>query len=281
MVSPVLWEHVAQVRFLPPRPRFLLKVHSVDYIIKHNLYFCMNDRYQLLLDKSKNNYFSPHELENFISKEEINYCIDIYNELPKFEPASHARATRKDYLMHSEHDKRMQNLFLPKLQKFFPGQRIVVDGGNFTYWHQPVGIHTDGYQFAYKTKEDIVNFNHVLGSAVLIPLETDTHLGTPKTVFFNQTLFGGDYNFTDHNKDTIGLAVDNFTFKEFEYTNETQKLLSHIPKEELYGFSIEKIIPWKYGNALVWHRAQFHSSSSFVGFNNKLHLVFFIYNAQQ
>jgi hypothetical protein len=175
----------------------------------------------------------------------------------------------------------MQNLFLPKLKKFFPNQTLVIDGGNFTCWHQPVSIHTDGYQLGYKTVEDIVANNHVLGSAVLVPLDTDTHQGTPKTVFYNQTLFGSDYNFSNHNKDTFGSTVDHFTFKDFEYTDETEKLLSHIPKEKLYGFSVEKIIPWKYGNALVWHRAQFHSSASFVGFNNKLHILFFVYNTQQ
>lgn len=240
----------------------------------------MNNLYQDLLDKSRHSYFSPYELENFISQEEINYCVALYNELPVFEPASHARATRKDYLMHSEHDKRMQDLFFPKLQKFFPNKKIVVDGGNFTCWHQPVSIHTDGYQLDYKSVEDIVKHNHVLGSAILIPLGTDTGQGVPKTVFFDQTLFGGDYNFKNHNKDAVGLSIDRFTFKDFEYTEETQQLLSHIPKEKLYGFSVEKVIPWKYGNAVVWHRAQFHSSSTFVGFNNKLHILFFVYDSQ-
>lgn len=238
----------------------------------------MNNCYQSLLDKSKSNYFLPYELENFISKEEIKYCINLYNELPVFESASHSRATRKDYLMHSDHDKRMQNLFLPKLRKFFPDQNLVIDGGNFTCWHQPVGIHTDGYQFSYNSVEDIVARNHVLGPAVLVPLDTDTHLGTPKTVFFDQTFFGGTYNLGNYNKDKIGTEVENFTFEEFEYTDETQKLLSHIPKDQLYGFSTKKIIPWKYGNAIVWHRAQFHSSSSFVEYNNKLHIVFFLYD---
>jgi hypothetical protein len=240
-----------------------------------------NDSYQSLLDKSRNNYFLPYEIENFLSEEEVKYCIDIYNELPVSESASDNWVTRKDYLMHNEHDKRMQDLFYPKLQKFFPDQNLVVDGGNFSFWHRPSVNHTDGYHFFYYKVEDIVARNNVLGPVILIPLDTDTHLGTPNTVFFDQTFFGGNQTVFRRIEDSFGANVDNFTFKEFEYTDETQKLLSHIPKEDLYGFSVKKAISWKYGNALVWHRAQFHSSSKFVEFNSKLHILFFLCAKQE
>lgn len=234
-------------------------------------------QYQNLLEESRNNYFSPYEARNFISQEEVNHCIEIYNELPIFEPASHARATRKDYLMYNEHDQRMQRIFLPKLKNLFPDKKIVIDGGNFTYWHQPVSLHTDGYQHDYIGVQEVVKHNRVLDAAVLVPLDTDTHLGSPRTIFYNQTFFGGGQNFAvQQPNDSIGKSIDHFTFKDFEFDEESSSLLSHIPKENLYGFSVEKVIPWTTTSAVVWHRAQFHSAANFVGFNSKLHLIFFL-----
>jgi len=155
----------------------------------------MTTDYQILLEKSKSCYLPPHEIENFITKDELEFCINLYDELPVFQPASHERATRKDYLMHDEHDKRMQEMFLPKLQSINPNKKITIDGGNFTEWHQPVKIHTDGYQLGYKKIDDFVSSDAILGLAVLIPLKTDTGKGIPNTIFFDQTYFGENIDY--------------------------------------------------------------------------------------
>jgi hypothetical protein len=236
----------------------------------------MNKNYNSLIKVSKELFFHPYEIKNFISQDELQTCINIYDELPIFEPASHERATRKDYLMFSENDKRTYNIFMPKFQALFPDKKINIDGGNFTTWHKPVSIHSDGYQFEYKDIDNIVENQQVLGCAVLVPLRTDTG-GTPNTVFFNQTRAGKavDYGtILDHTYSE--LDIENFTHCEFNNNDNTHQLISHIPIDKLFGYSIDTILPWNFGSALIWHRSQFHCASIFNGFNSKLHLIFFI-----
>jgi hypothetical protein len=235
----------------------------------------MSKSFNELIEQSKSVYLNPHKIENFINEEELAVCLKIFDELPVFEPASHARATRKDYLIYSETDSRIKDIFLSKLQDLFPDKKIVVDGGNFTLWHRPVGLHSDGYQFAYKNVDAIVRNRQALGFAVLIPLSTDTGIGTPKTVFFNQTRFGEECSHAiDPDAMKTGKGIDKFTHREFNIDD--YESMDHIPVEKLYGFSVEQVIPWSIKSAIIWHRAQFHCASNFVNYKNKLHLIFFI-----
>ena len=227
-----------------------------------------------LIDQSKQVYQLPYAIENFVTQQEIDRCIALYNKLPVFEPASHASATRKDYTMFDEKISIVQNIFLDKLANLFPDKDIVIDGGNFTYWHNPVPIHTDGYQTQYKPADS------TLGFAVLVPLCTDTGQGTPNTVFFDQIKFGpgvavgSKVGFTNERFDPEG--IDNYTYKPFDKSDPRYTMLDFMKDEWLDGFSVQSIIPWHVGSAIIWHRSQFHCATKFVEFNSKLHLVFFV-----
>jgi hypothetical protein len=237
----------------------------------------MTKHYHNLINDSKKEFVHPYEIPNFISQDEIKICQNIYSEMPVFSPASHERATRKDYLMHSDTDKRMQDIFMPKLQAITPDKQISIVGGNFTTWHKPVIIHTDGYQLRYNDITSVLKKQQVLGLAVLVPLGTDTNKGTPSTVFFEQQHFGEERNYSNHSEILkSGKDIENFTHQKFDTNNLNSHLLDHNSQEQLFGFSVEKVIPWKFGSAIVWHRAQFHCSSTFDQFNSKLHLIFFI-----
>jgi hypothetical protein len=235
----------------------------------------MNEKFENLLTLSRALNIDTTSIANFISQSEINDCIKIYNELPIFDPATYDRATRKDYLMTNQDNTFIHDLFLPKLQKLFPDTELLIDGGNFTTWHVPVNPHTDGYQLEYKSMDDFVKQQSVLGPAVLVPLSTDTGKGTPHTVFFNQTIYG-PAAFSERWSQTHNNLGDNFTNQPFDKTDAEYEKLNHIPDELLYGLSIEKVLPWEMGSAIVWHRSRVHASTKFVDFNSKLHLIFFI-----
>lgn len=234
----------------------------------------MTKSFQDLIEASKKMYCAPYEVKNFISPEELATCISIYNELPVFQPASHERAIRKDFLMYSETDNRMKDIFLPKLQGLFPDNQVVVDGGNFTTWFKPVTVHTDGYQYEYKDTSTVIKNQQTLGYAVLVLLSTDTKQGVPATAFFDQTAFGGALS--PINDFRSGDGIDNFTSREFDTNDLNYQYVSHNPIEKLFGFTLNRVIPWQYGSAIIWHRAQFHCATNFVNFNSKLHLIFFL-----
>lgn len=145
----------------------------------------MNKEFENLLAVSRSLKSDTDKVDGFITAGEIEDCIKIYNSLPVFAAATHNRATRKDYMMMDTTNTFMRDLFYPKLQKLFPNEELIIDGGNFTTWHVPVNPHTDGYQIEYKSVDDIVRDKSVLGYAVLVPLSTDTGNGLPHTVFFN------------------------------------------------------------------------------------------------
>ena len=232
--------------------------------------------YKELLQKSKEIYQPPHKVENFMTADELEYCKNLYTELPVFEAATHNRATRKDYLMHNVDDPRMSDLFLPKLQKLFPGKKLVIDGGNFTDWHEPVKIHTDGLQLQYSSEQWYEDSQQVLGFAVLVPLTTNTGSGVAKTMFFDQCYRGKHITpgriLEIPNNPLDGL--EGYTNQEFQgdYTG-----LDHNGLDQLYGFSLYKGLDWTYCDALVWHRSQFHCAENYTHeYTSKQHIIFLV-----
>ncbi len=233
----------------------------------------MNKEFENLLAVSRSLVSDTATVDGFITPGEIEDCIKIYNSLPVFAAATHNRATRKDYMMMDTTNTVMRDLFYPKLQKLFPNEELIIDGGNFTTWHVPVNPHTDGYQLEYKSVDDIVRDKSVLGYAVLVPLSTDTGKGLPHTVFFNQQLYGKNIVW---NKTADFELVDKFTNMPFDKTHPEYEKLNHLPDELLHGLTVEKVLPWQPGCAIIWHRSRVHGSTRFVDFNNKLHLIFFL-----
>lgn len=229
----------------------------------------MKKTFQELLELSATLAEHSRQIDDFISDSEHKILCDLYDQLPVFEPASHERATRKDHLMNHSSNKITQDIFLPKFQKLWPDQEIIVGGGNFTTWHSPVQPHTDNFQLQYMSIETIENSQEISGFALLVPLRTDTGEGHPHTITFNQFY---------HGPCTIELPNDaiNHTNQPFDKNSEHYPLLDHVPDQRLYGLSIDQIHPWKKNSAIIWHRAQYHCSGKFIGFNNKLHLIFLL-----
>lgn len=233
----------------------------------------MNKKYAELLSASRELYAPPKQVDNFISNEELKKCIDVYNSLPVFAPTTHNRATRKDYLMTDTTNSVMQDMFLPKFQQLFPDKEIIIDGGNFTNWHDPVKPHTDGYQMQYKSIDSLVNDNSILGFAVLVPLSTDTNQGIPKTIFYHQRFFGEAFSWGDISSSS---TIENYTGIPWDAKVSNSDLVDFVPQDMLHGYSIESVLDWNFGSAIIWHRSQVHSSAKFKDFNSKLHLIFFL-----
>lgn len=229
---------------------------------------------------SKDLYFEPFVIKEFITPEEHEFCLKTFDESVQFDPATHGKAIRKDSQMHADFGpSRFKDIFLPKLDSMFETKSTCV-GSNFTQWNSPVPIHTDGYQLPYVSVGETEQNEEILGFAVIVPLRTDTGKGNPTTVMFNQTLYGGGGNFGGpaHPKDSekitdLGL-IEQYTNKAFDKTDPNYHYIDHLSDERLHGFSIDRVFNWNMRDAIVWHRSQFHCSSKFVGFNNKTHLVF-------
>lgn len=215
----------------------------------------------------------PYCIDNFISEEEHRILCDLYDSLPVFEPSSHKRATRKDYLMFSEYVDTTQKIFYSKLQNLWPEYEVVVDGGNFTDWHSPVAPHSDNYQLQYTDLQQIEKKQEIASYAVLVPLRTDTGHGQPYTLFFDQYYYGHSIVCgVDPTPDNVVA----FTDAPFDKNSKYYPLIDYVPDKSLHGLSIQSVLPWTNRSALIWHRAQIHCASKFHGYNSKLHLIFLL-----
>lgn len=239
--------------------------------------------YDKLMARAERHYQDPFMVEDFISPEQVKKMIDLYHKLPVLDAATHSRAIRKDSLMYSDKIKLTQDIFLDKIHGLFPDKKVIIDGGNFTCWNQAVGLHTDGYQQNYTTikdlthiynpKEEILKANKVPAYTIVVPLETDTGEGQPYTLTFHQKYFGRNRNISDVQEGT--REIIGYTDQPFDKTHPDYPLIDFHSDSDLHGYTIQNVFPWKPGRAIVFNRGQFHSAANFVGYNTKLHLLFF------
>ena len=215
------------------------------------------------------------QFANFLSNAELNQVIDFYNSLPVSTEYSSLKNQRK--LMHYDNSDYplMKSIIGPKLQDLFP--RCTVVNSTFTNWTTPVEVHTDAWQ----PNED--QENQELGYAVLVPLQIKPETHIASTVIFDQYCDGPTNTLEDIR------AQESWNISEFANTNKIQnisnkelnkdlheQLLSHCDYAPIRNFSIQAIYNWIPGSAIIWHRKYYHSSTSFVDIDSKLHAIFLI-----
>ena len=219
-----------------------------------------------------------YKIENFLSESEVNTVCAFYDRLPYSEEFSSSLNRRK--LMHYDNPSMpfLKNIFEPKLQKLYPGG--LVSACTFTDWHNPVEIHTDGWQ----PQEDQTRN---MGYAVLVPLRLNPANAQSSTIIFDQRSAGptvtlrvqredASWNVAEHispddsrieNKSSAGVEVD-FYEQHLRHTDEPSML---------DNFSVSGVYSWSPGCAIVWDRSYFHTSSSFdTTLKSKLHAIFFV-----
>jgi hypothetical protein len=219
-----------------------------------------------------------YKIENFLSESEVNTVCAFYDRLPYSEEYSSSLNRRK--LMHYDNPSMpfLKNIFEPKLQKLYPGG--LVSACTFTDWHNPVEIHTDGWQ----PQEDQTRN---MGYAVLVPLRLNPANAQSSTIIFDQRSAGptvtlrvqredASWNVAEHispddsrieNKSSAGVEVD-FYEQHLRHTDDPSML---------DNFSVSGVYSWSPGCAIVWDRSYFHTSSSFdTTLKSKLHAIFFV-----
>jgi hypothetical protein len=221
-----------------------------------------------------------YKIENFLTETEVNTVCAFYDRLPYSDEYSSSLNRRK--LMHYDNPGMpfLKNIFEPKLKQLYPDG--VVSACTFTDWHQPVEIHTDGWQ----PQEDQ---SRSMGDAVLIPLRLDPVTANSSTIIFNQRSPGPTVTLKEQHPDAntlwnvsehISPTDDRIEHKSDQGVSQEfiQEHLQHIDDTGmLRNFSVSGVHAWSPGCAIVWDRSYFHTSSSFdASLKSKLHAIFFI-----
>jgi hypothetical protein len=217
----------------------------------------------------KNLLSEPVSLENFLSDEEINSLIDIFektsNESKIFKNTGPI-TLNIDFTI--EPFKSLLNRFAPVLGDFD------LISGFYFYTDYPHIIHNDD-SFELPTTF----------KGITLPLRFRGSKKYPYLCFFHQYYLNGPAKFVKGEKELPEFYNKNIS----DYTeikNKSIKIfpkiihdmyLSHLKYEWLDELSFDRALPWKPGNALIFNSVQLHSASNFLkqGITDKLGISIF------
>lgn len=218
-----------------------------------------------------------YKLENFLNEDEVDAVCQFYDSLPYSDEYSSPANRRK--LMHYDDEKItfLKDLFDEKLKSLYNGGKV--SACTFTEWHDPVEVHTDGWQ----PQEDK---SRRMGYAVLVPLRLDPHDAEASTIIFSQRHDGPTLTLKEHKEDDSWNVAEHIDPTDNRIENKIkngiddelyEKHLKHVEPNILTNFAINAVHDWTLGSAIVWDRSYFHTSSSFENkLKSKLHAIFFI-----
>lgn len=217
------------------------------------------------------------KIPGFLTPREVAATNFYYDKLPDSPEYSSSLNRRKlSHYMHPEAN--FENaLFGPKLREAFPTGTVT--SAAFTNWVKPVEIHTDSWQPHEDRSLD-------MGWVVLVPLRVTPTSARTATIIFDQWTEEGTTSLANYTQDEAWniaeyVSPDDGRIQNKQPTNMSpdwlRDNLPHIDDPEMVrNFTVGGIYPWVLGDAIVWDRRYFHTSSGFDGLESKLHAIFFV-----
>jgi len=223
-------------------------------------------RTQEQINLIKQHIGDPYSVEQFVSEEDINELIEIYNQGSKtFKNTGPVTLDIKNYID------------LPVFQRVLAGIKteigeFEVTAGLFFKTDYPHVIHND----------DTFELPDTVYKAITIPLAVEG-TGIPKLCFFDQCYFHGPAKFFngDNNIPTY------YNQQVYDYTNvdrvvdqsfiDQHQYFTHLKPRWLQGLSLHSAIDWIPTQAIIFDSVRLHCASDFrqLGIKSKLGLSIF------
>ena len=211
------------------------------------------------IDKIKKFESKPIIVNNFLSRDEVKYFQDLYNELPIEIDNKRQKIVKKKWSV--EFEKELQKKYSQKLKEIIGDFEMdnpkTKEGseslGLFQESHMPVTLHVDtGFDFEKKIYKQ-----------TLLPLSN-----TGETVIFKNRFYGCSTTFSIDPKELSAKGYNKRSsehlnlYGNHEFNNEIHsKYLTHEDINNLKGLEVELIFEWKIGDLLIFDRSQLHCSS--------------------
>ena len=211
------------------------------------------------------------EITNFISDDELQKVKKVMSSLPKNDTgATYFGSIGEGHQLMSWFEK----IFLHKIREFFDPQVKLLFGG-YCNEIKPFGIHSDYYH--KRVGEPYM--------AILVPISVDETLEKmhlSKTIIFNQEDTYVDDKSHDQRRNSRKPKDFLTTVLENNSSSMHEEELSHCDQADLERLTIDKVIPWVYGNAIYWDEKKLHCSNNFhkQGINNKQHIIMHTYKEE-
>lgn len=225
--------------------------------------------------KIKSQIEDPRVVENFLSQEEVNYLIDLYEQIDELSDRKIKKNTGPVTLdIGPLLNDRIISLIMQRVKEKIG--EFEMTAGFFFKTDYPHIIHND----------DTFELPDTVYKAITIPLKVyGQNLGYPSLCFFDQLYFHGPAKFfkgeefipTYYNtqiydyRDVCGLkqdAVDETLYK---------KYFTHLERSWLEGLSLHSVVKWMPTSAVIFDSVRLHCASDFrkVGIEAKLGISVF------
>ena len=231
------------------------------------------------LEKIKSLEGNPKIIRNFLTLNEIDLFLKLYNDLPVAVNNLKQKVIKKRWL--SGYGKELEKILRERIKNeigdFQMDNLNELDGteclGLFQESFNPIGLHVDGG----------FNLEDVIFKQTLLPL---SKFG--ETVIFKNRFYGVSTNFTKDKNELMENNPENskkgknarsdehlnmFSDKPFD-KDKYNEYLKHENIENLKGLEIELIYKWNLGDLLIFDRTNLHCSSSNIK-NKKIGLTTF------
>jgi hypothetical protein len=241
-------------------------------------------RTQSQIDNIKSRIIDPYLIEDFLSSEEVEYLVGIFEAHSDNEADPHQRKVYKNTgpvtldLRPYINDPTISNI-LKKLQSNIGPYEITA--AFFFRTNFPHIIHND----------DLFQLPNGIYRGITLPLKFNRKTESseiPKLCFFDQFYFHGPSKFfkgsegknipTYYNQLLYDYSDVDGVLNYNAISEETrQQLLSHLESQWLEGLSLHSVLPWNIGSALIFDSTRLHTASDFrkLGIESKLAISIF------
>jgi len=229
------------------------------------------------IDNIKKNFSDPYIVENFLTQNDINHLIDLYENGTPVQPKVYKNTGPITLNITNYLDDNVVMDIINRL-KIMIGDFDITAG--FWFWTDyPHIIHND----------DLFQLPDTMYKGITIPLMLDNDSNSselPKLCFFEQCYFHGPSKF--FNGDT---EVPTFYNKQiYEYSEVDgildydaiddklyQEYFTHLKRKWLKGLSFKSALPWKPGSCIIFDSVRLHCASDFrkLGYVSKMGISIF------
>lgn len=224
------------------------------------------------IDKIKSQVSPPFEVKELLTNDEVKHLIDLFenSKVDANAPVVYKNTGPITLDLKLFLDDQVVSGIVDKLREIIGPFEITASFFFFTNY--PHIIHND----------DTFELPESVYKGITIPLRIDGP-GIPKLCFFDQFYFHGPAKFfngdtdvpTYYNKCVYEYSeLDGVVDKKF---NGPENMFRHLKKQWLTGLSLNSIIDWKPGNAIVFDSTRLHCASDFrqQGIKSKLGISIF------
>jgi hypothetical protein len=241
-------------------------------------------RNQSQIDNIKSRIIEPYTIENFLTNEEVEYLVTMFDSHNDNEVSSEMHKVYKNtgpvvLDLRARITDPVISRILDKIKLAIGPYEIT--SGFFFQTDYPHVIHND----------DLFQLPDGVYRAITLPLKLNRITESsqvPKLCFFDQFYFHGPSKFFKGiNRDDIPTYYNQ---KLYDYSNvdgvldynaisnETYKeLFTHLAPQWLEGLSLHSALPWEIGSALIFDSTRLHASSDFrkIGIESKIAISIF------